>query len=160
MNLDSPTENLSHPSSTSNRWHRFCQWFWRITLIASLGYAWYCFYVPSNSIAWAKDFSAAQDQAVSSNKPIVMYFTAKWCVPCRIMKRTVWADEDVEAIVNKNSIPLMIDMDDSSAAEIVQRYRVTSTPTTIIVDSKGNVLEHVIGGISKVDFLNLLNPSS
>jgi len=35
----------------------------------------------------------------------------------------------------------------------VRRYRVVATPTTIIIDPKGNVLERVEVGIGKMDFL-------
>ncbi len=40
-----------HSVKTRWLWIRF----WRITLVVSIFYAWYCFYVPSNSIAWADD---------------------------------------------------------------------------------------------------------
>ena len=58
--------------------HWLWRWFWRISLVVSLGYAWYCFYVPSNSIAWADNFTSAQQQAADSGKPIILYFTGEW----------------------------------------------------------------------------------
>ena len=73
------------------------QWFWiwfcRVTLIVSLSYASYCFYVPFNDIVWAKSYISAQDKAFQSDKPIILFFSGKCCVPCKIMKRQVWADE-------------------------------------------------------------------
>ena len=111
-----------------------------VTLVVSLGYAWYCFYVPSNNVAWAKDYTSAQQQAAQSGKPIILFFTGKWCVPCRIMKRNVWADEQVTASVNAGFIPVTIDVDDPNAAAALSRYRVGATPTTIITDPQGKVL--------------------
>jgi protein disulfide-isomerase len=140
------------------------RWFWRISLVVSLGYAWYAFYVPSNNIAWADDYASAQQQAAQSGKPIILFFTAEWCVPCRIMKRSVLADEHVEATVNAGFTPVTIDVDDPDvAAAALRRYRVGATPTTIITDAQGNVLEQVEGGMGKSDFLKLLgkpNPSA
>lgn len=134
----------------------FWRWFWLSTIPVSLGWVWYDFYVPSNSVAWAKDYASAQQQAVQSGKPMILFFTGKWCVPCRIMKRNVWADQQVDAVVKAGFTPLMVDLDDPIAAETVSLYRVGATPTTIFVDSKRNVLERVEGGIGKADFLGLL----
>jgi protein disulfide-isomerase len=95
---------------------------------------------------------------------MILFFTAKWCVPCRIMKRTVWADGKVEATVNAGFIPVLIDVDDpAAAAAALERYGVGATPTTIITDPQGNVVQRVEGGIGKSDFLKLLrkpNPSA
>ena len=132
------------------------RWFWRVTLVVSLGYAWYCFYVPSNNIAWADNYTSAQQQAAQSGKPLILFFTGEWCVPCRIMKRNVWADEQVTASVNSGFVPVMIDVDDPDAATARSRYRVGATPTTIITDPQGKVLFQAEGGMGKTDFLELL----
>jgi thioredoxin 1 len=133
------------------------RWFWRITLVVSLGYAWYCYYVPNNEIAWAADYPAAVQRTAQSGKPMVLFFTGKWCVPCRIMKRTVWADEEVEAVVNAGFTPLLIDVGEpGSSSEALERYQVHMTPTTIIADADGKVLEQVHGAMSKLEFLALL----
>jgi len=134
----------------------FWRWFWLSFLVVSLGYAWYSFYVPSNNVTWAKDYASAQQKAAQSGKPIILFFTAKWCVPCRIMKRNVWADEQVEAVVKAGFTPVMIDLDDPNAAATVSGYRVVATPTTIITDAQGNVLKRVEGGMGKAEFLDLL----
>ena len=113
--------------------------------------------VPStNRVVWGVDYTMAQTQAVESDKLIIIFFTGKWCSPCRIMKREVWADEQVMATVNEAFIPMMINVDDSNALATLNRYSVSVTPTTIITDSKGNVLQYKQGRISKADFFELL----
>jgi protein disulfide-isomerase len=128
--------------------------------VVSLAYAWYCFYVPSNRIAWADNFPLAQQQASESDKPIILFFTGKWCVPCRIMKREVWADEQVTATVDAGFIALMIDVDDPNAADVISRYGIGVTPLTLVTDPEGNVLRQRAGGLGKTDFLELLRTSS
>ena len=158
--LSPSTEPASRPDRGKFNWWR---WFWIATLVVSLSYAWYCFYVPSNSIAWADNYTSAQQQAAQSGKPIILFFTGKWCVPCRIMKRNVWADEQVTASVNAAFIPVMIDVDDPDAAARVRRYSVGATPNTVITDPQGNVLQQKEGEMGKADFLELLgklNPSA
>ncbi len=135
---------------------RFWRVFWLAFLAISLAYAWYSFYAPSNDIDWADSFTAAQEQAVESEKPMLLFFTGEWCSPCQIMKRQVWADEQVKDTIHAALIPVTIDVDDPSAAEILGRYGVGATPTTILTDSAGNVLQHEVGGLSKAGFLDWL----
>lgn len=159
MNKKQPTVTSSHePESLTSKGKsgRFWQVFWLTFLVASLAYAWYSFYAPSNRIAWADNFTAAQQLAVKSDKPIILFFTGKWCSPCQIMKRQVWADDQVINTVNAAFIPVTIDMDNSNAAATLSRYEIGATPTTIITDSEGNVLQWKQGRMSKAEFLELL----
>ncbi|QEG20740.1 thioredoxin family protein [Mariniblastus fucicola] len=157
--MNNTTAVLSHPESKPAKGILFRMWqaFWLATLVLSLAYAWYCFYVPGNGIAWADEFPSGQQQSVQSGKPMVLFFTGEWCVPCRIMKRTVWADDEVESIVNASFTPVLIDMGKpGDSAEAIERYRAHITPTTIITDAEGNVIEEVRGAMSKSEFLALL----
>lgn len=150
-----PAERTSQSSPGIVSW--LWRWFWRVTLVVSLGYAWYCFYVPKNDIAWADEYPSAKELAVQTGKPMILFFTGEWCVPCRIMKRTVWADDRVESIVNAGFIPILIDVGQPGASsEALERYKVYVTPTTIIADAEGNVLEQVQGAMGKSEFLTLL----
>ena len=153
----SQSSSSTEPASPSHRGKfNFWRWFWLGTIPVSLVWVWFDFYVPSNRITWAKDFASARQQAAQSGKPIILFFTGKWCVPCRIMKRNVWADEQVEAVVKAGFTPVMIELDDPNAAETVSRYHVGVTPTTIITDPQGNILERAEGGMGKTAFLELL----
>jgi thioredoxin 1 len=155
------SQNFATPASKPVRpKFNFWRWFWIATLVVSLPYAWYCFYVPSNNIVWAEDYTSAQQKASQTGKPVILFFTGKWCVPCRIMKRTVWADEEVAALVNKSFIPVTIDVDDPDAVKTRSRYSVGVTPSTIITDSNGIVLQHKVGGVGKADFLEMLGSAS
>lgn len=152
--LPSSTDAGSPPDR--NKFFRFWRCFWLAFLVLSLAYAWYSFYVPSNSVAWADNYTLAQQQADQTGKPMILFFTGKWCAPCRIMKRNVWADEQVTATVNVAFIPVMIDVDDPNAAAVMSRYSVGGTPNTIVTDPQGNVLQQKEGGMGKTEFLELL----
>jgi thioredoxin 1 len=149
-----PSAEFTRPSN--RRAFNFWRWFWLSFLVISLAYAWYCFYVPSNSIAWADSYASAQEQAARSDKPMILFFTGEWCVPCRIMKREVWADDQVADSVNDGFVAVTIDMNDPSAVKTWSHYRVGSTPYTIITDSRGEILQQKEGGMGKADFLALL----
>lgn len=143
MNDNQPPIMPIEPESLPNKSKsdKFWQSFWFTFLVVSLSYAWHSFYAPSNRIDWAANYTTTQQLAVESDKPIILFFTGKWCVPCRIMKRQVWADEQVTALVNAAFIPVTIDVD----------------------DPQGNVLQWKKGGIDKAEFLEWLekvNPSA
>ncbi|MDG1297245.1 MAG: thioredoxin family protein [Saprospiraceae bacterium] len=136
---------------------RFSQIFWLSFLFASLAYAWYSFYVPSNDIEWAEDMTEAELLAESSDKNIMLFFTGTWCVPCKVMKRQVFADKQVASAVNSKIIPLMIDVDDPKSKEIVDRYKAGVTPITLFIDGNGDVLDYAVGKIEKSAFMEMLN---
>ena len=134
----------------------FWRIFWLTFLVVSLAYAWYCFYVPGNEITWAESYEVAEQRSAASGKPIVLYFTGTWCVPCRIMKRQVWADDEVAALVNDQFIPVAIDVGNGENEEILKRFHIEGAPVTIVCDSTGNALGWRAGGIDKGEFLQLL----
>ena len=153
-----PSTNVSGTptNAAKNRSHPFWRWFWLTVLVGSLGYAWYSFYVPSNDVVWADDFASAQQQATDSGKNMLLFFTAEWCVPCRIMKREVFADEEVMTAINAQVVSLMVYADDPGASEVFKRYQVGGTPVTIFTDPQGNVLDYAVGKIGKAEFLDML----
>ena len=161
MNKPTPQNQPSRVESPSERRRVFHFWrcFWLTFLVISLGYAWYSFYVPSNNIAWADNYLSAQQQAADSGKPVILYFTGTWCSPCRIMKRQVWADEEVMELVNAQFVPVAIDVDNPENAELMAQYRIAGPPVTIVCDSQGNVVDWRAGRISKSEFLALLDLS-
>lgn len=158
---ESPPQSPSPDSSTQSPDRKglfhFWRCFWLIFLVVSLAYAWYCFYVPPNHIGWAENYTSAKQQAADSGKPIILFFTGEWCSLCRVMKRQVWADEEVKTLVKSRFIPVEIDVDDPDEAAVMTGYKVGGAPVTIITDPQGNALRWRAGGISKTEFLQLLN---
>jgi thioredoxin 1 len=135
---------------------RFWQVFWLSFLVISLWYAGYSFWAPSNQIAWTKDLSAAQIKAAELDKPMVLFFTGKWCSPCRVMKREVWADEEVMDVVNKGFLPVLLDVDDPDVAPVLSQFGIQGTPWTMVMEASGVVKEARFGAIGKADFLKML----
>lgn len=73
------------------------------------------------------------------------------------MKRTVWADDQVESVVNAEFTPVQVDVGEPGGfSETLEHYQVHVTPTIIIADTEGNVLEQVQGAMSRSEFLTLL----
>ena len=151
--------NNSSKKFTKTKSHPFWREFWLTFLVISLAYAWYSFYVPSNNIEWDNNITSTQNLTNDSDKNTLLFFTGKWCAPCRIMKREVFADNEVMKVINSQVTPVIIDIDNPDTKALVKHYKVGATPTTIIVDSEGKVLDYAVGKIEKKKFLEILSNS-
>lgn len=152
-----PNANDTAPSATARKGsHPFWRVFWLAFLVASLAYAWYSFYVPANEVAWAQDFDAARTLAAETDRPLLLFFTAEWCVPCRVMKREVFADREVMQAINASVVPVMFHAGEPASDAVFERYQVGGTPVTIFTDPAGTVLDHEVGRIGKKRFLDML----
>lgn len=152
MNSNEIISDIKQPKKKT---HPFWRFFWLTFLVVSLGYAWYSFYTPSNEIKWST-VSNQESLINNSNKNTLVFFTAEWCSPCRIMKREVFADIKVEETVNTKFRAILIDVDNPETKEIVNQYKANVTPTTILLDSEGKVVRHIVGKIEKDKFLEML----
>jgi len=149
--------NTTSKKSKKTKGQKFWQCFWLGFLVVSLAYAWYSFYVPTNHVKWVARFPKAQEVAKTSKKPMMLFFTGAWCVPCKIVKREVFANPEVEKIINSEVVPVSIDIDDPKTVDIVQHYQVGVTPVLIFTNAKGDVLDYTVGKFDKNKFLDMLN---
>ncbi|MFD1314906.1 thioredoxin family protein [Namhaeicola litoreus] len=143
--------------SAKEKSHPFWQWFWLTFLAVSLFYAWYSFYAPSNDVKWVNNITSVKELTKNSSKNTLLFFTGKWCSPCRIMKREVFSDNEVERFINLQFTPVMVDIDNPDTKELVEHFKVGITPTTIILDAQGKVLDYAVGKIGKEEFLEMLS---
>jgi len=92
---------------------------------------------PRQIIPWRADYDAGVAEARAAGKPVMLYFTADWCEPCKRMKRTTWADPAVRDAL-AGHVPIRIDIDKSPA--MAKRFGVNSVPRLIILDDAGEPL--------------------
>lgn len=94
-------------------------------------------------VRWVPIEEAGQ-LAMSSRKPILLDFTAEWCVPCHILDAEVFADAAMANQINARFVPVRV-MDRKHEegrnppviAELEQRYGVNGFPTVLIIDASG-----------------------
>lgn len=93
-----------------------------------------------SAITWQRDFESARTQAQTAAKPMLLVFSAAWCPPCNVMKHDVWPDPEVETVINRDFVPLYLDVDEQATKAIAERYGVGGIPAVFVVDADGKVL--------------------
>ena len=114
--------------------------------------------VEKNSPDWKSYSDAAYEEAVTSNKKIIIDFYADWCIPCTELDALTFSDERVVEF-SKDFVCFKVDMTKtmSDATEHVRKkFEVVGMPTVAIFNSNGKEVERITGFLSADDFLHIL----
>ncbi|MEM0491321.1 MAG: thioredoxin family protein [Acidilobaceae archaeon] len=83
-----------------------------------------------------------QDIVDTIDKPIILYFTAKWCAPCISIQETI---REVARIFKGKAYFFKVDVDKDIG--IAENYNVEYIPATLII-VEGEVVDRVYGVIT------------
>lgn len=89
--------------------------------------------------------------ALSAHRPVLLEFTADWCLNCKVLEKTVYADKGVVRAANHvRVIPCRIDMTDFDEKQkaLLRRYGGTALPYVILIDGNGKVINRFAGMFS------------
>ncbi len=113
-------------------------------------------------IEWQTTLGYAEDSAISSRKPILFYYFDPDCISCQQMDAVTYSTNDVINFVKENLIPLRVDISNKG---LYDKYNAIWTPTFLVLDYQGHVVQQTIGflepdmfkahmhlGIAKVHF--------
>ena len=98
-------------------------------------------------IAWFKgDVDAAFASAAASNKPVLLYWGAQWCPPCKQLKSAVFNRPDfVEK--SKLFVAVYLDGDLPDAQKWGDVFRVTGYPTVVVLKPDRTEITRVAGNM-------------
>ena len=122
---------------------------------------------PPNLIGWIDRYEIAADLSKQTGKPVLIDFTQDACGPCRRMDLNVFGNKQVASVINKQFIPLRIDVTPRNherfGVDIARQYAVSGTPTLIITDSDGTVIsrrDHSLENPQILAWLNSVKPAT
>lgn len=106
---------------------------------------------PAVVVADNAALETAVAQASAKSRPALVYFTAEWCVSCRVMEREVFQHDEVLAELGAIDL-IKVDMTQSTpeVRELLDRYGVVGPPTMIFLSrtSKEAAESRLIGEAS------------
>jgi thiol:disulfide interchange protein DsbD len=113
---------------------------------------------PAAQLAFDPYDGAVLKQARAENKPVVIDFSAAWCVPCREMARTTFRDPAVIQAAS-HFVRLQADITDRNNrnTRLALEYAIRGVPTTVFIDKHGRILKREVGYVDSRRFLRDLH---
>lgn len=106
---------------------------------------------PKSNYYDKKTLADVKNEIASTNKHYILYFGANWCVPCRIMRETVFNSRSVKKYLYKFHLTY-VDIDSFDGMDIKEMYNVTQIPYMVIFNSKGKQIGRIEGSIASSSF--------
>jgi len=98
-------------------------------------------------IAWFNgDVDAAFESARTTNKPVLLYWGAQWCPPCKQLKSAVFSRPDfIEK--SKLFVDVYLDGDLPDAQKYGDEFRVTGYPTVVVFKPDRTEITRIAGNM-------------
>ncbi|MBN1884185.1 MAG: thioredoxin fold domain-containing protein [Candidatus Krumholzibacteriota bacterium] len=89
-------------------------------------------------IGWTPFEERLLERAAADGEPVLVDFSADWCIPCHELEHATFADAGVIALAAK-TVALKVDLTRPSAreTELKKRFGVRGVPTIIFIDRAG-----------------------
>jgi thiol:disulfide interchange protein DsbD len=114
---------------------------------------------PARTLSWEQtDFVAAREKALSESRPLLVDFTATWCVACKELDKFTFSDPHVEREAGR-FVAVKVDATDDEDPKVVRamsEFKVVGLPTVILYDSEGTEAARFNDFVKPESFLDAL----
>lgn len=109
---------------------------------------------PRAEVPWIENLAEAIQLAKKQRKLIIAHLYTDWCVWCSVMERSTFADASVLKELGPHYVWLRLNTEkqaDGIAAQ--KRFRISSYPTTLLLDPEEQISERMKGYLPPEEFL-------
>ena len=107
---------------------------------------------------WKTDANQAWQSAQQEQRLMLLFITTENCLYCRKMEKDTFADQKVAAGIRQNCIPVAVLAENNET--LVQKFRVRSYPTTVIISPKSGVVDYIVGYLGPDQFSRRLDAAT
>lgn len=105
-------------------------------------------------LTWESDWETALARAEAENRPLLVTFSAEWCIWCRRLESTTFVDREVQARLAE-LVLLELEID-RGGRERARALGVDAPPTLVVLSPRGEELGRILGYMPPTTFLERL----
>jgi len=94
-------------------------------------------------IPWSTNIDDALHKAAVNGQPVLMEFTADWCVFCKKMEKTTFTNADVAQRISRDFVAVKVDADQNK--DLVKDLGIKGLPAILIVSPDLKVIARISG---------------
>ena len=112
---------------------------------------------PERKVRWVTSEAEALRLARAQGRPVMLDFSAAWCVPCKELEKRTFAEASVFAELERFVAAKVDVTEDTEQNEALRaKYKADTLPAVVLIDSKGKVVHTVREFVGPDRFLPLL----
>jgi len=96
-----------------------------------------------SQVNWDRDVREAWQEARQNDRPLLVYVTMDSCIYCEKMKKTTLQDRRVLSDLQTYFTPVSLNV--KEAPDLVQLLMIKSFPSTVVIQTDGDVIESIAG---------------
>ena len=114
--------------------------------------------VVADDIPWSTDIEGSLQKAAAAGRPVLMEFTADWCMYCKRMEKTTFVDPRVVKFVNQHYVAVRIDADEHK--QLIADLDIKGLPAILVVSPTLQIIERIPGFQTPEALLTKLDKNS
>ena len=153
---------MQHASEQASPWRRVGVTL--LVIVAALAVMWAVTAARGGEdlVGWTQDFQKAQARAQAEGKPMLVEFTADWCVYCQRMKSQVYSRPAVADAIAAGFVAVKVDMTRPGQAQDAIARQLSfdgGVPVRFIVNPDGQTRSRQVGYVPAVEAQMIQRPA-